>query len=68
MRNEVEAIVETKKLFGEDSFTEYDDEGPEGRRFYVGQCPKEPGTYPGFMGYSWEEALELARASIQCGK
>lgn len=59
-----EATAETKKLFGEDSFTEFDDDGPEGRRYYVGGCPTEPGTYPGFMGYSWEEALDLARKSL----
>lgn len=62
---EEEARAKTIELFGYDSFTEFDDEGPEGRRFYVGQCPKEPGTYPGFMGYSWEEALDLAKATIQ---
>lgn len=55
-----EARTETIKLFGEDSFTEFDDEGPEGRRYYVGKCPTEPGVYCGYMGYSWEEALSLA--------
>lgn len=61
--NEKEATIETEKIFGEDSFTEFDDEGPSGRRFYVGACPTEPGAYQGFMGYSWEEALSFAKAS-----
>ena len=58
-----EAEAETIKLFGEDSFTEFDAGGalvPQ-RRYYVGKCPIEPGAYTGFMGYSWEEALELAK-------
>lgn len=61
--SEEEATIETKRLFGEDSFTEFDDDGP-GRRFYVGACPTEPGAYQGFMGYSWEEALSFAKASL----
>lgn len=56
---EEEAKVETVKLFGSDSFAEHDDEG-EGRRYYVGACPTEPGAYQGFMGFSWEQALQLA--------
>ena len=55
-----EATAETKKLFGEDSFTEHDDQVP-GRRYYVGRCPIEAGVYRGFMGYSWEGALRCAR-------
>lgn len=56
-----QAEQEAVKIFGKDSFAEFDDEGPSGRRFYVGACPTEAGLYTGFMGYSWEEALELAR-------
>jgi len=55
-----QATLETKKLFGEDSFTEYDD-GERSRRYYVGRCPTSPGVYQGFMGYSWEEVLDYAR-------
>jgi hypothetical protein len=58
-----QARVETKALFGEDSFTEFDDEGAEGTRYYVGECPLVAGVYTGFMGYSWEEALDLAKKS-----
>jgi len=55
-----EAEIETKKLFGEDSFTECDDNPQQSRRYYVGACPKIPGVYLGFMGFSWEEALNYA--------
>lgn len=58
-----EAEAETIKLFGEDSFTESDDLG-ERVRYYVGACPKTPGAYQGFMGFSWEEALRFAKASL----
>jgi len=58
-----EAEVETIKLFGEDSFTESDDHGKR-VRYYVGACPKIPGPYQGFMGFSWEEALDMARESF----
>lgn len=58
-----EAEAETIKLFGEDSFTESDDGGSEGPRYYVGKCPDSPGAYQGFMGFSWEEALGFARAA-----
>lgn len=57
-----EATAETKKLFGEDSFTEQDDHaGAHGMRYYVGKTPTSPGAYEGFMGFSWEEALEFAK-------
>lgn len=62
--SEEEARAETVRLLGKDSFAEFDDEGPEGRRFYVGRLPTVPGPYQGFMGYSWEEALSHARASV----
>jgi hypothetical protein len=55
-----EAEAETIKLFGEDSFTESDDSG-EVPRYYVGACPKSPGAYTAFMGFSWEEALDFAK-------
>lgn len=57
--NEDEARIETIKLFGEDSFTEEDDAGGM-VRYYIGALPKKPGTYTGFMGFSWEEALKFA--------
>lgn len=58
------ARAQTIALFGEDSFTETDEDLPNGkrRRYYVGACPTEPGAYQGFMGHSWEEALKLAAA------
>jgi hypothetical protein len=56
---EEEARAETIKLFGEDSFTEFDDYGGIDR-YYVGALPKLPGPYKGFMGFSWEEALGYA--------
>jgi len=61
------AVAETIKLFGEDSFTERDErEGTHRyRRYYVGECPKSPGVYQGFMGYSWEEALAHARKGVK---
>jgi len=59
---EEEARVETVKLFGEDSFTEFDDAGGMDR-YYVGALPKTPGSYQGFMGFSWEQALDLARTA-----
>lgn len=61
------AVLETKKLFGEDSFTERDEVNHKHRfrRYYVGKCPKSPGAYQGFMGYSWEEALALARKKVK---
>lgn len=57
-----EAEQETIKLFGEDSFTE-SDIAPDGEhsRYYVGACPSISGIYKGYMGFSWEEALEFAR-------
>lgn len=60
---EEEATVETKRLFGEDSFTEYDDAGGIDR-YYIGALPISPGAYIGFMGFSWAQAVELAKASI----
>ncbi len=62
------AVEETKKLFGGDSFTERDEVVNHKhlyRRYYVGECPKSPGAYQGFMGYSWEEALGLARKKVK---
>lgn len=47
---EQEAVVETRKLFGEDSFTECDDAGGIDR-YYVGALPRTPGPYTGFMGF-----------------
>jgi len=55
-----QAVIETKKLFGEDSFAEFDDQD-QPRRYYVGACPKSPGVYQGFMGFSWQEALDYAK-------
>lgn len=60
---EEEATVETKALFGEDSFTEFDDAGGIDR-YYVGALPSSPGPYIGFMGFSWEQVVKLAKASI----
>jgi len=59
---EAEATIETIKLFGEDSFTEFDDAGGMDR-YYVGALPSEQGPYVGFMGFSWEEALGFAKLS-----
>ena len=53
---EKEAIEKAKRIFGVDSFAEFDDQG----RYYVGKCPEYPGAYIGYMGYSWEEAFKLA--------
>lgn len=61
---EEDALTETKKLFGEDSFAEFDDAGGIDR-YYVGALPKSPGPYTGFMGFSWEEALTFARGAEQ---
>lgn len=55
---EKEARAETIKIFGEDSFTEVD-----GQRYYVGPLPKHAGPYTGYMGFSWEEVIRLARAA-----
>ena len=57
------AREETIKLYGEDSFTETDEDLPNGRirRYYVGACPTKAGAYQGFMGFSWEEALRFAQ-------
>ena len=55
------AIIETKKLFGEDSFTERDDQG----RYYIGACPVVPGAYQGFMGYSWQDVVTDAAKSME---
>ena len=55
------AIIETKKLFGEDSFTESDNQG----RYYIGACPVVPGAYRGFMGYSWQDVLIDAALSVE---
>lgn len=57
-----EAVIETKRIFGEDSFTEHDGQ-VQGRRYYVGACPVAPGMYRGYMGYSWEAALNYAKES-----
>jgi hypothetical protein len=59
---EEEARQETKKLFGEDSFTEID-EPSQGQpaRYYVGRLPTHPGPYTGYMGHSWEQALTYAK-------
>ena len=57
--SQTDALKETKKMFGEDSFAEFDDD--KKRRFYVGACPKLPGAYLGFMGFSWQEALDYAK-------
>ena len=62
---EDEAIKETKALFGEDSFTEFDDQESGQRRYYVGRCPSTPGPYQGFMGFSWEEVLAFARVKYK---
>lgn len=59
---EEKARAVTVELFGEGSFTEFDDAGGIDR-YYVGALPTESGPYTGFMGFSWEEALELARLS-----
>lgn len=56
---EAEARKQTIKLFGEDSFTEQDFSSGM-TRFYVGQWPRKPGKYTGFMGFSWDEALRHA--------
>lgn len=61
---EEEARAETIKLFGEDSFTEFDDQGGMDR-YYVGSLPASPGAYRGFMGFSWEEALNYAAVSLE---
>jgi hypothetical protein len=63
MRYEL-AVKETKKLFGEDSFTESDETADGRERCYIGRCPTTPGKYEGYMAFSWEEVLELARASL----
>ncbi len=60
---EAEAELEAKRLFGEDSFAEYDDE-QQNRRYYIGACPKLPGEYTGFMGFSWEEAFNYAKRFV----
>jgi len=62
------AVLETKKLFGKDSFTEHDEIETHKflyKRYYVGECPKSPGAYQGFMGFSWEEALAHARKRVK---
>lgn len=59
-----EAFIETEKMFGKDSVAEVD-RGQAVTRYYVGECPKTPGPYTGFMGFSWEQALEFARESKQ---
>lgn len=56
---ENEARSKTIELFGEDSFTEEDDFGGI-TRFYVGALPREAGAYIGYMGFSWEQVLDLA--------
>ena len=57
---EEEAVAATQELFGSDSFTECCDE-EEPKRYYVGALPKASGPYIGYMGFSWEEALDFAR-------
>lgn len=59
---EQEARTATIELFGEDSFTEFDDAGGMDR-YYVGALPTTPGTYKGYMGFSWEEVLQFAQSS-----
>lgn len=59
-----EAEAEAVKLFGDDCFAEVDREAGL-TRYYVGACPKTPGPYQAFMGFSWEEALGLARQSLE---
>ena len=59
---EAEAVIETKKIFGEDSFAESDDHGGIDR-YYVGALPTSPGAYTGFIGLSWEEALRFAKGA-----
>lgn len=56
---EKDAIRIAEQRFGKDSFAEYD-VPEEGRRYYVGPCPKRPGPYIGYMGFSWEEAFLAA--------
>lgn len=63
---EAEAAIETKRLFGEKSFTEFDDTG-DIVHYYVGALPTTSGPYIGYMGLSWEEALKFAHDSYQCG-
>lgn len=63
---EEEARAKTIKLFGEDSFTEFDGAGGM-NRYYVGALPKTPGSYQGFMGFSWEEVLGIAREVVSSG-
>lgn len=58
-----EAKAETVKIFGDDSFTESDNDDFGNMRYYVGACPTSPGPYRGFMGSSWEQALDFARQS-----
>jgi len=59
-----QAEVETREIFGPDSFTETDEAYANGQtRYYVGACPTVPGEYRGFMGFSWEEALGFARGA-----
>ena len=60
---EEKAVAETKKIFGEDSFTEFDNHGGIDC-YYVGALPTSPGPYRGFMGFSWEEALAFARDEL----
>lgn len=55
-----DARAETIKIFGEDSFTE-DDEYGGSICYFVGPLPSQPGPYTGFMGFTWEEALRLAK-------
>lgn len=62
---EEEARIKTLDLFGEDSFTEWDTDPTGAMRFYVGACPREPGTYQGAMGFSWEEALKIAARELK---
>lgn len=61
---EEEATTKTKELFGDDSFTEFDNDDTGVTRYYVGACPKNPGKYSGYMGYSWEQALAIAKNFI----
>ena len=57
---EGEARKATIDLFGEDSFTECERD-EKLTRYYVGPLPTVPGPYMGYMGFSWKQALELAR-------
>lgn len=63
---EEEARMKTIDILGEDSFTERDtDPVSFCFRYYVGACPTRTGIYRGAMGFSWEEALEIAAKELK---